>query len=53
MFITRSKAINIILTTNINNITGNAKIAGMMDDIDMTEGQYNWALSIFFIGYVS
>ncbi|KAI9497585.1 major facilitator superfamily domain-containing protein [Zychaea mexicana] len=31
---------------------GNAKIAGLMEDIDITESQYNWALSIFFIGYV-
>ncbi|KAG2222936.1 hypothetical protein INT45_012914 [Circinella minor] len=31
---------------------GNAKIAGMMDDIDITEGEYNWALSLFFVGYV-
>ncbi|KAI8145184.1 major facilitator superfamily domain-containing protein [Fennellomyces sp. T-0311] len=31
---------------------GNAKIAGLMDDIDITESDYNWALSIFFIGYI-
>lgn len=31
---------------------GNAKIAGLTQDIDITDNQYNWALSIFFIGYV-
>ncbi|KAI8140340.1 major facilitator superfamily domain-containing protein [Fennellomyces sp. T-0311] len=31
---------------------GNAKIAGLMEDVDMTESEYNWALSIFFIGYI-
>ncbi|KAG2226071.1 hypothetical protein INT45_011688, partial [Circinella minor] len=31
---------------------GNAKIAGMMEDISMPEADYNWALSIFFIGYI-
>ncbi|KAI8148988.1 major facilitator superfamily domain-containing protein [Fennellomyces sp. T-0311] len=31
---------------------GNAKIAGLMETIDITESEYNWALSIFFIGYV-
>ncbi|KAI9490722.1 major facilitator superfamily domain-containing protein [Zychaea mexicana] len=31
---------------------GNAKVAGMTEDIDISEDQYNWALSVFFIGYV-
>ncbi|KAI8140516.1 major facilitator superfamily domain-containing protein [Fennellomyces sp. T-0311] len=31
---------------------GNAKIAGLMEDIEITEDQYNWALSIFFIAYI-
>ncbi|KAG2222458.1 hypothetical protein INT45_013371 [Circinella minor] len=31
---------------------GNAKVAGMTEDMDITEDQYNWALSLFFIGYV-
>ncbi|KAI8139133.1 major facilitator superfamily domain-containing protein [Fennellomyces sp. T-0311] len=31
---------------------GHAKIAGIMDEIDITESQYSWSLSIFFIGYV-
>lgn len=32
---------------------GNAKIAGITEDIDITPDEYNWSLSIFFIGYVS
>ena len=31
---------------------GNAKIAGIVDDLGMSESMFNWALSIFFIGYV-
>ncbi|KAG2222937.1 hypothetical protein INT45_012915 [Circinella minor] len=31
---------------------GHAKIAGIMDEIDIDDSQYNWSLSIFFIGYV-
>ncbi|KAF9205705.1 hypothetical protein BGZ49_003681 [Haplosporangium sp. Z 27] len=31
---------------------GNAKVAGLAGDIELTASQYNWALSIFFIGYV-
>ncbi|KAG0004143.1 hypothetical protein BGZ80_001673 [Entomortierella chlamydospora] len=31
---------------------GNAKVAGLSTDIELTSTQYNWALSIFFIGYV-
>ncbi|KAI9495156.1 major facilitator superfamily domain-containing protein [Zychaea mexicana] len=32
---------------------GNAKLAGLMDDIKITEDQYNGALSIFFAGYIA
>ncbi|KAG0052483.1 hypothetical protein BGZ83_002513 [Gryganskiella cystojenkinii] len=31
---------------------GNAKVAGLATDIALTPSQYNWALSIFFVGYV-
>ena len=31
---------------------GNAKVAGLTEHIDITDYEYNWALSIFFIGYV-
>lgn len=31
---------------------GNAKIAGIVGDLGMSESMFNWALSIFFIGYV-
>ncbi|KAF9354937.1 hypothetical protein BGX26_007189 [Mortierella sp. AD094] len=31
---------------------GNAKVAGLATDIELTPSEYNWALSIFFIGYV-
>ncbi|KAI9148213.1 MFS transporter prlL [Paramyrothecium foliicola] len=31
---------------------GNAKIAGMTDDLNMSSGQYSIALVVFFIGYV-
>ncbi|KAF9916486.1 hypothetical protein BX616_003627 [Lobosporangium transversale] len=31
---------------------GNAKVAGLEDDVALTPSEYNWALSIFFIGYV-
>ncbi|KAK7056734.1 hypothetical protein VNI00_002451 [Paramarasmius palmivorus] len=31
---------------------GNARVLGMAEDLKLTSGQYNWALSIFFIGYV-
>ncbi|KAI9244474.1 major facilitator superfamily domain-containing protein [Phascolomyces articulosus] len=31
---------------------GHAKVAGIMDDIDITENEYNLALSMFFVSYV-
>ncbi|OCH91971.1 MFS general substrate transporter [Obba rivulosa] len=31
---------------------GNAKVLGLAQGLHLTDGQYNWALSIFFIGYV-
>ncbi|KAF9922493.1 hypothetical protein FBU30_007359 [Linnemannia zychae] len=31
---------------------GNAKVAHLDQDIKLTPAEYNWALSIFFIGYV-
>ncbi|RDX50688.1 MFS general substrate transporter [Lentinus brumalis] len=31
---------------------GNAKVLGLATSLHLTSGQYNWALSIFFIGYV-
>ncbi|EJD40791.1 MFS general substrate transporter [Auricularia subglabra TFB-10046 SS5] len=31
---------------------GNARVLGLADDLNLTSGQYNWALSIFFVGYV-
>nr|ANC28060.1 major facilitator superfamily [Polyporus umbellatus] len=31
---------------------GNAKVLGLAAALKLTSGQYNWALSIFFIGYV-
>ncbi|KAF9151000.1 hypothetical protein BG015_007192 [Linnemannia schmuckeri] len=31
---------------------GNAKVAGISESINLTPSEYNWALSIFFVGYV-
>ncbi|KAI0331588.1 MFS general substrate transporter [Cubamyces sp. BRFM 1775] len=31
---------------------GNAKVLGLANALHLTSNQYNWALSIFFIGYV-
>ncbi|KAF9180833.1 hypothetical protein BGZ51_005876 [Haplosporangium sp. Z 767] len=31
---------------------GNAKVAGLATDLNLAPSEYNWALSIFFIGYV-
>lgn len=31
---------------------GNARVLGLADDLKLTSGHYNWALSIFFFGYV-
>lgn len=31
---------------------GNAKVFGLASSLRLTDNQYNWALSIFFIGYV-
>ncbi|KAI9248552.1 major facilitator superfamily domain-containing protein [Phascolomyces articulosus] len=31
---------------------GNAKLAGLTQDINMSEDEYNGALSIFFVGYI-
>ena len=32
---------------------GHAKLAGIIDDLQISENIYNWSLSIFFAGYVS
>lgn len=34
-------------------VKGNAKIEGLITDLNMTNGQYNACLTIFFISYVS
>lgn len=39
---------NYLDRTNI----GNAKVAGLMDDLNMTDNQYSIALLIFFVGYL-
>ena len=31
----------------------NAKVAGLVEDLGMSDDMYNWAVSIFFISYVS
>ncbi|RPA94406.1 MFS general substrate transporter [Choiromyces venosus 120613-1] len=31
---------------------GNAQVLGMQKELQLTSSEYNWALSIFFIGYV-
>ncbi|CAF1205233.1 unnamed protein product, partial [Didymodactylos carnosus] len=31
---------------------GNARLAGLQADLNMTDAQYSWSLSIFFFGYV-
>lgn len=33
-------------------VTGNAKIQGMIEDLDMTGHDYNIALFVFFIPYI-
>ncbi|KAL3417232.1 major facilitator superfamily transporter [Phlyctema vagabunda] len=40
--------LNYIDRTNI----GNARIAGMADDLSLSDGDYSWVLSIFFFGYL-
>lgn len=40
------------LATCANPRTGNAKIEGLMDDLDLDAVQYNTCLAIFFIPYV-
>lgn len=35
----------------LTRVLGNAKIAGMMDDLQLTGGQYNIALTVFFFPY--
>ena len=37
--------------TNKNSI-GNAKIAGMQDDLNLSSNDYSIALVVFFVGYV-
>lgn len=32
---------------------GNAKVAGMADDLDLDSNRYSIALIVFFIGYVA
>ncbi|KAL4939119.1 major facilitator superfamily domain-containing protein [Aspergillus oleicola] len=32
---------------------GNAKIEGMLDDLDMSGQEYNWCLTVFFFTYVA
>ncbi|CAG9993910.1 unnamed protein product [Clonostachys byssicola] len=39
---------NYLDRTNI----GNAQLAGLSEDLGMTSQDYNWALSVFFFGYV-
>lgn len=36
----------------MDGITGNAKIEGLLPDLNMSGTQYNIALAIFFIPYV-
>jgi len=31
---------------------GNAKLAGMEDDIDLSGNRYNWLGTVFYIGYI-
>lgn len=31
---------------------GNAKLGGLMEDLNMSKDQYQWALSIFYFSYV-
>ena len=31
---------------------GNAKIAGMQKDLDLTSDRYEWLLTIFYIAYI-
>lgn len=42
-----------MLTNDDVSFAGNAKIAGITEDLNITESEYNVALSIFFVGYVS
>lgn len=32
---------------------GNAKIEGLQEDLNMTPGQYNWCLTVFFFTYAA
>lgn len=40
--------LNFVDRTNI----GNAKIAGMSEDLHLDDSRYAWALSVFFVGYL-
>ncbi|KAI8147046.1 major facilitator superfamily domain-containing protein [Fennellomyces sp. T-0311] len=38
---------------NLGGITiGNSKLAGLMSDIDISENQFNWAVSIYYFGFI-
>lgn len=45
-------ASNFLMMTDPCVCLGNAKIEGLMEDLNLTGDQYNIAVSIFFIGYV-
>lgn len=49
MFADRSDFLAYLDRTNI----GNAKIAGMAKDLKLTDGQYRWLLTIFYVAYVA
>lgn len=40
------------LTRLEKNSVGNAKIAGMADDLDLSSDRYSLVLTLFFVGYV-
>ncbi|KAI9482623.1 major facilitator superfamily domain-containing protein [Zychaea mexicana] len=43
----------IYLFFDLGGITlGNSKLAGLMEDIDITEDQFNWAASVFSFGFI-
>jgi len=43
-------SISFILQKNVQ--IGNAKVAGLETDLDLKSGEFNIALSIFYVGYV-
>ncbi|KAI9491294.1 major facilitator superfamily domain-containing protein [Zychaea mexicana] len=36
----------------VRSVITNAKLGGLLEDLNMTEGQYRWCLSIYYFGFI-